>query len=175
MVWKPRSDPNQQVADAWSKVQDGTDWALSTAEYAQLLTEPVLAGRTPAIDVFASSSNTKVPKAFYSKFMCPGSLGVNAMLHPWALCDQQGKRLLAYINGPFHCMGQIVSKIRSERVDCILIAPAWPKHWVAMLYTLPIKHALQLPTIPDLFTPGPDAGTNAPKGYKAIAWFILWS
>lgn len=34
VVWKLRGDPNQQVADAWSKVQDGTDWALNTAVYA---------------------------------------------------------------------------------------------------------------------------------------------
>ncbi|DBA91847.1 TPA: hypothetical protein ACH3X1_015984 [Trebouxia sp. C0004] len=38
----------------------------------------------PVLDAFASSANTKVPEAFYSKFHCPGSKGIDAMIHPWA-------------------------------------------------------------------------------------------
>ena len=84
VVWRPRSDPHQQVADAYCKVQDSSDWSLHPAVYAQLLLEPLLAGRVPALEVFASSANSKVEGAFYSMYLCPESRGTDAMLHPWA-------------------------------------------------------------------------------------------
>ncbi|KAL0035811.1 hypothetical protein WJX77_003788 [Trebouxia sp. C0004] len=108
--------------------------------YAQLLRDPILAGRIPAIDIFASSTNTKVKDSVYSKFLCPGTKGVDAMVHPCSLHDQQGNRMLAFINGPFHLMGRIIRKIKDEQADCILTGPAWSKHWVAMLHTLPVNN-----------------------------------
>jgi len=93
-----------------------------------LIRDPVLQGRKPALDVFASSTTTKVPKAFYSKYLCPGTKGVDAMVQPWVLRDQAGSKQLVYINGPFQLMGPVVRKIRDEQVDCILIGPKWPWH-----------------------------------------------
>lgn len=69
VVWSPRSDLHQQIADAYSKVQDGSDWSLHPAMYAQLLLKPVLQGRVPALDVFASSANSNAEGAFYSKYL----------------------------------------------------------------------------------------------------------
>lgn len=120
---------SQQVADAWSKVEDNSEWILNQEVYEELIRDQVLRGRRPALDVFASSATTKVLEAFYSMYMCPGSKGIDAMVHPWALHDQVGAKQLAYINGPFHLMGAIVWKIKDEQVDCILVGPKWPRHW----------------------------------------------
>ena len=72
-IWKPRTNIHQQVADAWSKVPDSSDWALHPQVYDQLAQDPILQGRMPTLDVFASSANTKVPDAFYSQYICPAS------------------------------------------------------------------------------------------------------
>ncbi len=76
------------------------DWRLSDATYQELCANPVLQGRTPTLDVFASHLNTKVPGRFYSRYDCPGSLGVDAFQHPWGVID--GQRQLAYIHGPIY-------------------------------------------------------------------------
>ena len=81
-VWRPRSDAHQQVADYWSKVEDSADFKLHPQVYNELVSDPVLEGYTPVLDAFASSANTKVPGAFYSRFYCPGSKGIDAMIHP---------------------------------------------------------------------------------------------
>ena len=70
-------------------------------------------------------------------------------------------------------MGQIIRKVRDEQVDCILIGPAWSRHWVAMLHTVTVRHKMLIPSMPNLFIPGPHAGTKASRGQQAFAWFIL--
>ena len=114
-VWKPRTDDHQVVADYWSKVLDTSDYRLNDQVYKSLLSDPLLAGHLPVLDAFASSTNTKVPGAFYSKFYCPGSKGVDAMIHPWTAPTALGLKGLAYVYGPFSMMGPIINKIRGER------------------------------------------------------------
>lgn len=60
-------------------------------------------------------------------------MGVHAFSQPWAHCPVSGVRHLAYINPPFQTMGEVVRKIADDRVDCILVAPQWPRHWVVAL------------------------------------------
>ena len=60
VVWKPGSDTHQQVAHAYSKVLDKAQWCLHPLVYEALLRDPVLAGCTPAMDIFASSCNIKL-------------------------------------------------------------------------------------------------------------------
>lgn len=140
-----------QVADHWSKVKDNSEWILHDTVYQQLMRDPVLTGRIPALDAFASTTTSQVPEAFYSKYLCPGSKGVDAMVHPWNIQSTSLGKLLIYINGPFHPMGAIVRKIRDDKVDCILIGPRWPRHWVATLHSMPVRKAVVLPHRHDLF------------------------
>ena len=71
-------------------------------------------------------------------------------------------------------MGRIIRKIRDEQADCILIGPAWHKHWEAMLHTMPVRWAKELPHMQNLFTPGPHAKHRVARGQRAMAWYILW-
>lgn len=139
----------------------------------------ILQGLTPTLDVFASHTTTKIPEAFYSKYACLGTSGVDAFIHPWAYDLKTGVRHLAYINGPFDKMGPIVRKIKEERVDCILVAPVWPRHWVAMLQSMPaVRAKVVLSGRADLCIPGPHVpkAKSKPKHprYHMQAYFILW-
>ena len=115
VVWMPREDSNQQVADHWSKVEDNSAWVLHPRAYEQLLTHPVLQGLRPTIDLFASSDTTKVPGSYYSKYFDLDTKQVDVFVQPWAECAQTGERHLAYINEPFHRMGEIVRKIKDKQ------------------------------------------------------------
>lgn len=71
--------------------------------------------------------------------LCPGTSGVDAFAHKWAFHPTTGRKHLAYINGPFDKMGAIVKKIEDEKVNCVLNGPVWPRRWVAMWQSLPIR------------------------------------
>ena len=179
VVWRPREDEHQQLADFWSKVQDNSEWSLHSAVYQSLIQHPILHGVKPTLDVFASHTTTKVADTFYSKYACPGTSGVDAFRHPWAYNPSTGARHLAYINGPFDKIGMIVRKIREERVDCILVAPVWPRHWVAMLQRMPsVRARIVLSGRPDLCIPGPHVPKpkRKPKHprYQMQALIIIW-
>lgn len=151
----PRTEEHQRIANFWSKVEDSSEWSLQDKVCQQLISEAVLQGFRPTIDVFASHTTTKVPECFYSKYACPGTAGVNAFVQPWAQDSATGAMHLAYINGPFDKMGAIVRKIKDERVNCILIGLVWPRHWMAVLKRLPIRKAFLLSGRQDLCIPGP--------------------
>lgn len=90
-----------------------------------------------------------------------------------------GAKHLAYINGPFDKIGKIVRKIKEEGVDCILVAPVWPRHWVAMLQRMPsVKARIVLSGRPDLCIPGPHVpkAKRKPKHprYQMQALIIIW-
>ena len=56
VVWRPREEEHQRVADMWSKVVDNSEWILKQSVYETLIAHKVLQGRKPALDVFASST-----------------------------------------------------------------------------------------------------------------------
>ena len=47
VVWKPRKDEHQRIADHWSKVQDGSDYQLNHQVYLNLIADPILNGQQP--------------------------------------------------------------------------------------------------------------------------------
>ncbi len=57
-----KSNACLQVADQWSKVEDNSEWVLHEEVLQELIWDPVLHGRKPALDAFASSTTTKVPR-----------------------------------------------------------------------------------------------------------------
>lgn len=67
IVWRPREDEHQRIADHWSKVQDDAAWALQQAAYDMLIAQKVLEGILPTQDIFASSTTTKGPGSFYCR------------------------------------------------------------------------------------------------------------
>jgi hypothetical protein len=70
--WIPRSLNN--LADIFSKTYDGDSYSVCNSFYNIVIADFVI---TPNLDVFADQSNCTMPR-FYSKFLCPHTLGVDA-------------------------------------------------------------------------------------------------
>eukprot|EP00798_Chlamydomonas_sp_ICE-L_P005019 gene5019-biopygen15323 len=177
LVWRRRNHPEQQEADALSKVEDKEDWSLHHGVYLEVLEHPCLEGRKPTLDVFASGANTKVQGAYYSNYLGVGCLWVDAFQHPWVREGTPREEQLAYIHGPYHLLPQILQRVREEQVDCIVITSGLNGPWVALLSGLPVQATMELPSTADLLV----AGALVParerlKGSKdpLKASFILW-
>lgn len=95
VVWRPREDEHQQLADFWSKVQDNTGWSLRPAVYQESMQHKILQGLTPSLDVFGSHATAKVPQVLYSKCACLRTSGVDASIRPWAYDLKTGVKHLA--------------------------------------------------------------------------------
>lgn len=128
--WHPREDELQQHADYLSKLVDSTEYRLNDEVLQQAVRNHACFPRNalgdPArftLDVFASRDSTKVPGRFYSRYFCEGTLGVNALRHPWAILD--GLRQFCLIHGPFGLLPLIVKKLAEEQCNGVLIYPDW--------------------------------------------------
>jgi hypothetical protein len=158
MEWHPRSTPNQEEADALSKLADNSEWVLDHAVFEVCIaSRPELRAHVAGaitIDLAASTTNAKAPR-FMSRFWCPGTEGVNMFMRPtWAFHPSTGKRELCYINGDFSQMGAILSKVARDRADCVIVYPDWPRYWQVLWASLPVKADFALPRKPGLCTPG---------------------
>lgn len=100
-------------ADRLSREHDSTDLTLRAAAFRRLdnLYGP------HSIDLFATSENTRCLR-FYTRWLCPGALGVNVLAHDWAAEN-------AWANPPFHLLGPVVNKIARSSATLTLIAPEW--------------------------------------------------
>ena len=75
-------------------------------------------------------------------------------------------------------MGQILRAVKDQQVDCIIVAPAWPRPWAALWASLPVRATRVLPHRHDLFMPGslvPASGRTprAPQ-YRVMAYYVIW-
>nr|AAM94957.1 reverse transcriptase [Volvox carteri f. nagariensis] len=184
VVWYPRSREQQQQADALSKYEDGSQWMLNPTVYAKLWEHPCVHGRSPSLDVFADAHTTKVPGSFFAANWCPGVKGVDAFAQDWGSPGWGRRdggetvRPLLYINPPFSAVARVLRKVAEERPDCVLILPVWPRAWVAILRTLPIRAQMTL-AHRELFIPGPQVPNAAKRGpmtprYRVQAVYVLW-
>ena len=141
---------------------------------------PCLGGRKFTIDLFADVFSTKVPNSFVTRYwVIEAPEGqIDAMSIPWAY-DVQGGRHLGFLNPPASMLGQVLAKILRERADVVLVAPVWPRSWVALLKQLPIRAELMLPAGEPILHPGPlfpggqGLGPRKPQ-YRMCAYFIIW-
>ncbi len=175
-VWQPREHEQQRYADELSKLPDGSAWALQPAVFAQIEADLRQRGRRFTIDLFADETNCKVrdrtgAPQFFSRWWCPGTSGVDAFAQRWdRYFDPQGlaKRHMAFCNPPFECLGRVLRKLIDERVDAVLVYPAWPRYWRGMLSKLASKGVVKtdyaLPHQADLFV----AGARVPAARKGI-------
>lgn len=100
-------------ADRLSREHDSTDWTLSASTFQRL--DALYGPHT--VDLFASDLTARCAR-FYSRWLCPGALGTNALRHPWT--DEN-----AWANPPFHLVGAVIHRVLANNVTATLIAPAW--------------------------------------------------
>lgn len=178
-TWHPREDEYQQAADHWSKITDNSQWALNNEVYDRFIKydSRVLELGGITLDVFGDHTNAKAAR-FYSRHWCPGTLGVNGFLFPWAFNQVTGERELCYVNGDFSRMGDILCKIGRERANSVVVYPDWPRYWQVMWEHLPVRRCFTLPRQPDLCVPGPRVDSRKRRGvpprYALKVAIIVW-
>lgn len=177
VIWRPREHALQQIADDWTKVEDESDWSVHPEVVSHILADEALRGYSLGLDVFASATNSVVPTAYFSLFLGPGCLGVDAFAQAWRP-HLSGEHIVAWINGPFQRMTQILRRVGAERVDCVIIAPLWSRPWAALWGGLPVRAVIRLPHRRDLFLPGAlvPAAKRHPKAprYAVSAYVVIW-
>ncbi len=121
--WVPR-DLNEQ-ADAWSRERDFDDWFLSPATFQRVnrLFGPF------EVDLFASHRNTKCT-AFFSRWPCPGSVGVDFFLQPWPAAR-------CWACPPFPLALRLLARLLHSPPEhaVAVVLPHWPSQpWWPLLF-----------------------------------------
>lgn len=119
------------VADNKSRIfHDDTEWSLNSSRFYNMCT---IFG-TPSIDLFASRLNYKCDK-FCSWQPCPQAMAIDAFSLDW------GQFNLCYAFPPFCLLGRVLSKLRRDKAEMILIAPAWSsQYWYPLLNRCIVKN-----------------------------------
>ena len=174
--WLPREHPLMVQADRDSKVADESSWAMSDWHFEFLCS---LWQVQPSLDPFADSVNRRA-KRFFSLDLCPDTAGIDAFKLPWTVPGQPAP--FAWVNPPFHRMHEVITKVETEKVDCILIVPEWSKSWVARLLDLPVIAKQALPTRDSqgkeisMFTPGSRVPRRQQRtGRKRNPKYTVWA
>jgi len=142
-IWLTASHiPGSQntVADKKSRVfHNNTEWSLSDDIFSSIIDK----WGVPDIDLFASRLNFKV-KPYISWEADPHSFGVDAFSINW------NSFKLCYAFPPFKLIGKVLSKLKSDKAEMLLIAPDWStQHWYPIIKDLmlhPGNECLKLPT-----------------------------
>ena len=98
----------------------------------------------PSLDAFASPQAHKLPR-YFTWEPDPLALGRDALLYKW---DP-----LNYIFPPVPLIPKILSKLREEKIDAILICPLWPTAmWWLLVQNLLVKPPFPLPHYKEIVT-----------------------
>jgi Reverse transcriptase (RNA-dependent DNA polymerase)/DNA N-6-adenine-methyltransferase (Dam) len=154
------------LADAPSRFIDHSDYKLHHKIFQRL--ERLYGPHD--IDLFASNLNAQLP-CFFSQFHCPGSSGVNSLIHTW-----HGSN--CYANPPFDAdtLLSVVQKIAQERCAITLVVPYWTAQpWWQLLMEMAVDMVF-LPRTHNLFTPGlgPRSSSLPPPAWEVVAVRVEW-
>jgi hypothetical protein len=154
------------IADEASRLEDRDDYRLHP-QYFQLLDRRF---GPHGVDLFATHANTHLPR-FFSRFHCPGSSGVNALLQSWNGDNAYGCPPL----DPDFLMA-VVQKVREERADVTLVVPYWTAQpWWQQLMELAVDLVF-LPSNTALFAPGRGGSQTyvPPPQWQVVAVRVQW-
>jgi len=145
-------------ADRLSRENDSTDWTLRPATFQRL--DRLYGPHT--VDLFASSANTRCDR-FFSRWLCPGALGADALHQSW---DDEN----CWANPPFHLVGAVVSRILATGAHVTLVVPEWRAQpwWRRAVEGCIEWH--QLPLADGVYTHG-SRSTPAPRPFWRTAVF----
>ncbi|XP_040285902.1 uncharacterized protein LOC120999096 [Bufo bufo] len=118
---------------------DFSDWKLDPAVFSSITSiwGPL------SMDLFASRWNAQLPH-FYSWRPDPLSVAVDTLLQDWS-----GQ--LAYAFPPFALIPRVLSQVRRQLADLVLIVPFWQaQSWFPQLLELLVEDPRLLPSFPDL-------------------------
>jgi hypothetical protein len=148
-LWVPREF--NQIADFMSKIRDTSDWQLAR-RWVHALDSRF---GEHEIDRFANNSNVVVRSGrFCSRWWCPGTMGVNALLMSWRGYNN-------WCNPPFMLVGDVIEHLLFDQSVATVIVPYWPGHcWWPLVcpdgrhWAPYVVDALEIPQEGDTFHPG---------------------
>lgn len=73
-------------------------------------------------------------------------MGVNALTQNWKNYVSS-KKDLVWCFPPFNLVAQAVNKIKSEKINTVLIVPAGAKPWTPLIKQLPVRRKFSLPDL----------------------------
>ena len=132
-IWQPRASAEISYADTLSRIIDTSDFALSHKEFYKLCKQ----WGFPTGDVYAGAAKDfhKAAKYFTMAYT-PKTWGVDALLQDWHRLGNSEGRVLLWVFPPFQLIGNTINKLAQQRLDAILILPAWVCWWTPLLSTL---------------------------------------
>ena len=112
IAWVNRTQ--NQEADFMSKIVDSDGWSIKCEFFDRIkkLTSLVF-----TLDAFASNENRKCDR-FYSRFMCPNSLGVNALLFSW-------QTEIVWACPPPVMATKVLWKFYNDKCKGVIVFPDW--------------------------------------------------
>ncbi|GIL50946.1 hypothetical protein Vafri_7022 [Volvox africanus] len=154
------------IVDAASRLIDRDDYSLDPGVFAML--EERYGPHD--VDLFASHLNAHLP-CFFSRFYCPGSSGVDALLQPW-----QGLNAFGCPPTDPQVLLAVVQKVREEQASVTLDVPYWPAQpWWQQLMEMAVDLVFFLSSTA-LFVsvqPGLRAEFNLPW-WQVVAVRVQW-
>jgi hypothetical protein len=153
------------LADKESRVfNDRTEWALDQNVFDTICAHFNV---SPAIDLFASRLNNKLP-LFCSWKADPEAVAINAFSIAW-------NYNLVYLFPPFSILQQVLQKLEREGTKAILVAPNWPTQvWFSTILRLADAPPFPLPCSKGtVFLPHqPDSHHPLWKRLDLMAWSL---
>ena len=132
-LWQPRASAEIDLADSLSRTIDTSDYALSHKEFHKLCKQ----WDFPMGDVYAGAAKDfHKASRYFTMAYTPRTLGVNALLQDWNRLGNSQGRVLLWVFPPFQLIGDTIRKLAQQRLDAILILPAWVCWLTPMLSTL---------------------------------------
>ena len=158
-VRRVRSEDNP--ADFWSRVRDPSDWKLNPQHFHAA----VRRFGDVTVDLFASETNRQITR-FVSKYHASSAVATDAFSLDWG-----AER--AWINPPWGLLPRVLTKIRADAADALVVAPMWTSAaWWPDFLELAVDYTVIAPAR-DVFFPGHLASVEpmgSPRWHVVVGW-----
>jgi hypothetical protein len=149
--WRPRESAEIAKADALSRVEDPSDFALNFQETSRLMR---LCG-TPTGDAFAGPwGHARKAAVFFTAGPCHVAAGWDALMRDWDVLGD-----LIWVFPPISLVREALVKVKAHGRNCILILPNLTAHLKRLVRTLPVVDSKVIHPYPGMF----ELGSKLPK------------
>jgi hypothetical protein len=147
------------TADSLSRLSRSGDYMLKQGMLTQICST---LGVQPQIDLFATATNTQLPR-YVSLLQADRTIGQDAMMIPW-------NKGLPLIHPPIPLIGRCLQKILEENVPAVMVIPHWRgQSWSVLLAKMSAQQMV-LGKAEEILIPGrqmQEKGDKLPPGFMA--------
>ena len=167
--WVPREE--NLLADAYSKVFDFDDWAVSDLyfDFINKKWGPF------TCDVFADANNHKLP-IFFSPYWCPGTAGVDAFAFNWSVYN-------CWLVPPVKLVAKAIMHLSACHGHGVLVVPKWTSsHFWPMIWSSTqsnfisaVKHYIEYAKPANFYCAGSDKNSifiQRPLSFNVLVLYL---